>query len=126
MSRGGTWSDLNTSVLRISGRVVEGERNKGYLIIHARDNGDQYGGHRGNKKWLDPGYILSNEPVVFLDRLDMEDIKDDSQIWDLNNRTSGFHLLRWVRTGGAILQSSLLDVLEIPFGHPGRVQRGLL
>ena len=50
---------------RISGRVVEGQRNKSCLIVHARDNDDQYGGHRGNKKWLDPGYILRNEPVGF-------------------------------------------------------------
>lgn len=78
-------------------------RNKSYLIIHARD-GDQCGGHRGNKKWLDPGYILRNEPVEFLDRLAIqEDIKDDSQFWDLKSRTIGFHSLRWVRMGGAIL-----------------------
>lgn len=106
---------MNTSVLRISGKVVQGERNKGYLIIHARDDGDQYGGHRGNKKRLDPGYILSNEPVVFLDGLDTEDLKGDSQIWDLKNRTSGLHLLRWVGMGGAVLQSSLLDVLNLRY-----------
>lgn len=57
-----------------------------------------------------------------------EDIKDDSQIWDLKNKTSGFHLLSWVSMGRAVLLNTLLDVLqfEIPIGHPGVVQGGLL
>lgn len=81
-----------------------------------------------------------------MDRMDMEEgIKDDSQIWDLKNRTgvrqwlrglsiqplisaSGldlriknkeqdkwFPLLRRVRLGGAILQSSLLDMLSLRY-----------
>ena len=62
------------------------------LIVHARNNSDQYSGHGDNEKWLDPGYILRNEPTGFLGRLDVEEgIKDDSQIWGLKSRTGGFH-----------------------------------
>ena len=97
-------------------KVVEGQRNRGGLIIHARDNGNQYGGYRDYEKWMDPGYILRNEPTGFLDKFHVEEgIKDDSQIYGLKNRTDGFHLLRWVRLGGAILQSSLWDLLSLRY-----------
>lgn len=85
-----------------------------FNIVHARNNSDQYSGHGDNEEWLDPGYILRNEPTGFLGRLDMEEgIKDDFQIWGLKSRTDGFHFLKWVglEERGALLQNSLLDVL---------------
>lgn len=75
-----TWSDLKFAYfdLCVDNKWKGGGRGEKQRLFNnpCKSNGDQYGSHTdqyGSKKWLDPGCILRNEPVGFLDRLDMEE-----------------------------------------------------